>query len=235
MAVRIRLSLGFVSALALGWLALGCTETPYSFFPLGPPAAGVGGGVGTGGGAGSGGEVAASGGTGAVDSGGSLGQGGEAPMDDCTSVVDTSRTAVLLRTAGGLCVSAGSYAPLLGEVSFAVVLQECTGRLAQRWTIEEMEYGAKVFVNEAVVLNLDVQFAASDDGTPAVLYTRHRLYNQRFVELSQGDGTFKLSPLHTPDKCMSERAAGLQLWPCDEASTTQTFEVAACDAVTADP
>lgn len=156
-------------------------------------------------------------------------------MEDCTSVVDASRSAVLLRAASGLCVSAGSYAPLLGEVSFAVVLQECTGRLGQRWTIEEMEYGAKVFVNEAVVLNLDVQFAASDDGTQAVLFTRHRLYNQRFVQLTESDGSFKLSPLHTPDKCMSERGAGLQLWPCDDASTTQTFEVVACDAVSSDP
>lgn len=220
---------------ALSVLALGCTETPYSFFPITAPPSGSGGAA-TGGGAGSGGALSASGGAaGGSDSGGSLGQGGEGPTDACTSVVDAARTTVQLRAASGSCVSAGGYAPLLGEVSFAVVMQDCAGNLGQRWTIEEMEYGAIVFANEAVVLNLDVQFAASDDGTPAVLFTQHRLYNQRFVQLSQPGGTFKLSPLHTPDKCMSERGAGLELWPCDDAATDQTFEIVACDAVTPDP
>lgn len=224
----------FVFAFGLaGALLLGCTETPYSFFPIIAPPAGSGGDP-SGGATGSGGSGSSSGGmpaSGGADSGGSIGQGGEAPTDECQSAVDPARTTVQLRAASGLCVTAGSYAPLLGEAAFAVVLLPCAGELGQRWTIEQMEYGAIVFANEAVILNLDVRFAASDDGTPAVLYTQHRLYNQRFVQLSQEAGTFKLSPLHTPDKCMSERGAGLELWPCDDAVADQTFEILRCDDV----
>jgi len=216
--------------------ALACTETPYSFFPLPAPTPGTGGTVATGGGTVTGG--ASSGGSpaaGGAESGGSLGQGGDQPMTDCTSMADPTRTTIQLRASSGRCVSAGDYAPLLGEVSFAVVMRECAGELGQLWTLEEMEYGALVFANELVTLNLDVRFAASDDGTPAVLFTQHRLYNQRFVQLSQEAGTFKLSPLHTPDKCMSERGAGLELWPCETAVTDQTFEIIACDATSFDP
>jgi len=224
--VRLRLTLALGGALLLA-----CTETPYSFFPIVAPPAGTGG-VASGG-ATSGGGPSASGGVGATGgsaSGGTIGQAGAPPTDDCVSVVDPVRTTIQLKAPSGLCVTAGSYAPLLGEVSYAVVMQECAGQLGQRWTLEEMEYGALVFANEAVRLNLDVRFAASDDGTPAVLFTPHRLYNQRFVQLSGEGGTFKLSPLHTPEKCLSERGVGLELWPCEPTLTDQTFEIIACDA-----
>jgi len=214
-------------------LLLACTETPYSFFQL-PPGSSTGGSVATGGDALGSGGAGASGGTGAtggLSSGGSLGLGGEPGVEACESVVDPTRTTIQLRTASGLCVTTGDYAPLLGEDAFAVVLRACKGEVGQRWTLEEMEYGAIVFTSEAVLLNLDVRFAASDDGTPAVLYTPHRLYNQRFVELSAEAGTFKLQPLHTPTKCLSERTSGLELWPCDPDGTDQVFEIIACDAV----
>jgi hypothetical protein len=231
MSVRVHLAIGFGALLALA-----CTETPYPFFPLtagpnslsgGAPAVGAGGMPGVG--------ASSSGGVPNVGSGGTLGQGGEAPVTDCRSLIDPTRETIQLRTATGLCVSTGEYTPLLGEVSFAVVLQECQGTLGQRWTIEEMEYGAIVFASEAVVLNLDVRFAAADDGTPVVLYTPHRLYNQRFVQVSAEGGTFKLSPLHATTKCLSERGAGLELWPCDDAATDQTFEIVACDVTDAAP
>lgn len=218
--------------------ALACTETPYSFFQQ-PPPVGSGGLEATGGApAASGGTSSGSGGSGGVvgsgglGSGGSLGLGGAPAGDACESSVDPTRTAIQLRASSGLCVSVGGYAPLLGEEAFAVVLRECVGAVSQRWTLEEMEYGSLVFSSENVQLNLDVRFAASEDGTPAVLYTPHRLYNQRFVPLSEEGGSFKLSPLHTPDKCMSERAAGLELWPCDPAATDQTFDIITCDAIT---
>lgn len=225
--MRLRFTLALLAGSAL---LSACTETPYSFFPVSSPPPGTGGTVASGGAAAVGG---ASGGTlaaGGSPSGGMVGQAGAAPTDDCVSVVDSAQTTIQLKAPSGLCVTAGSYAPLLGEVSYAVVMQECAGQLGQRWTIEEMEYGALVFANEAVRLNLDVRFAASDDGTPAVLFTQHKLYNQRFVQLAGQAGTFKLSPLHTPDKCLSERGVGLELWPCDPAVTDQLFEVIACDA-----
>jgi hypothetical protein len=166
--------------------------------------------------------------------GGDLGMGGEPATSNCQSVLEPTRTAVQLETSSGLCVSLGQYAPLLGEVAFAVVLDECTGALGQRWTLEEMENGAIVFSSEAVVLNLDVRFAAADDATPVVLYTPHRLYNQRFVRVTSEDGTFKLSPLHATTKCLSERGSGLELWPCDAIADDQEFEIIACDEGKAD-
>jgi len=226
MRVR-RWLLGGFGAFAL--CALACTETPYQFFPQSGPGPSSGGAQGSG----TGGLTGGSGGV-PAGAGGALGMGGDLAASDCQSVLEPTRTAYQLQTSSGRCVSLGEYAPLLGEVAFAVVIDECTGALGQRWTMEAMEYGAIVFSSEGVVLNLDVRFAASDDGTPVVLYTPHRLYNQRFVQITAEDGTFTLSPLHAQTKCLSERGNGLELWPCDAAATDQTFELIACDAGSAE-
>ncbi len=122
-----------------------------------------------------------------------------------------------------LCVAQGIYSPLLGDPAYATALLPCEKSLAQLWKISVMDDGALEFRNQAVDLNLDVRFAASDDGTPTVLFTPHQLYNQRFTVLEGQDGTFKLSPLHAPTKCITRQDDTLLLLPCEGESSDQSF------------
>jgi hypothetical protein len=128
-----------------------------------------------------------------------------------------------------LCVSQGAYAPLRGQTSYATTLVECSESVAQMWALNQLDDRVLEIRNEAVDLNLDVRFAASDDATPIVLFDPHLLYNQQFSVL-EGDaaGSFKLAPLHAPTKCLTEADGSLILLPCEQGLDAQSFRRTAC-------
>jgi hypothetical protein len=92
--------------------------------------------------------------------------------------------------------------------------------------------------------NLDIRLAATADGTTAVLYEPHHLYNQRFfVRSGPGAGTEAtptggerwIAPRHADTKCLTalpEASSGqqVQIWPCDGLRVDQrwTFERWVC-------
>ncbi len=225
-------------ALGLLPLALGlpaCSETPYDL--IGDPAAfaTTGGSKGDGDGDGDGdGEPAKTGGTGAGGSStGGFGQGGEDSgfsSPGCEAARDPRLTVErIVSVPSGFCIAQGGPILLASQPGFEAVLQECDALRWQHWTMLAGEQGYLEIQNENARMNLDVKYAATDDGTPAVLFAPHLLYNQLFSLRPVTTDTFQLAPRHVPGKCLEARGTELEIWPCDNTKLEQTFQRIACE------
>jgi hypothetical protein len=126
----------------------------------------------------------------------------------------------------GLCFALGRSYPLVNDPAFLIALVQCDSDEKELWALHSMDPGI-AFENVSSGFNLDVQFAATDDGTPFVLFEPHQLYNQRFEQL-EAEGGFALSPLHAPGKCLTEHEGKLALLPCDPVNSNQTIRILEC-------
>lgn len=184
-----------------------CAETPYPFFVeegSGGGSACVGTTCSTGGGAGADGDFP--------------GEGVEPPGPACESASDPALVVEKLELLTGMCLAAGAPTLIAGSPGYELALVSCADAVEQGWTVRSQEMGLEIR-SESVGYNLDVRFAASSDGTPIVLYSPHRLYNQLFMIQAAFSGVFRLAPLHAPTQCLSQRGDRLELWPC---ATTET-------------
>lgn len=154
----------------------------------------------------------------------------EAPPETCTSELDPDlETTRLVLEASGQCVGAGAATTLGNDPAYLMEVGTCDGSGAQLWTLMLDETGLLEVRNEMTNFNLDVRFASSEDGTPAILYRAHQLYNQRFLQRPTASGeSYRLEARHAADKCLSYRVGRIELWPCDPTADDQLFRTESC-------
>lgn len=125
----------------------------------------------------------------------------------------------------------GAYELLLmKDPSYATALETCAADIDQVWAFSTLPGGGLEVRHEATDMNLDVRFAATDDGTPIGLFAPHQFQNQSFAVIASasGDGTFKLAPLNALTKCLTEQDGTLVLLPCAAGLNEQSFRRLTC-------
>ncbi len=219
-----------------------CSNTVYDFFPEGAnPSTGTGGGCAVAGCTTGFGATATSDSGSETTNGGPSGSGGHSidtgsagapPNEDtdaCMSKVFPDAPMLLIRfTQSGNCIRKGDPIPLGEDTGFAIETGACTQAPEGMWTANPYPY-ALSFRNEAVNLNLDVQFSSPAGGTPLVLYDPHPGYNQRFGKLGETASSFLLSPRFTQDMCLTEINGRVEIWPCNSAVGGQLIEFVDCE------
>lgn len=204
---------------AVGAGLLGCTETRFRFFDDDAPRTpcdveGCAGGDGNG----SGDETSATGGSRTTPE----------PSETCESASAPDVSLVRLQlTNSENCVSVGAFTELVSDPAYETALASCAATAAF-WFSMRGDDTSREIRSEATDYNVDVRFAASQAGTRVVLYAPHALYNQRFRVSPVAGESFRLSPLHAPTQCLSERSGTLEIWPCDESDVSQTFRKLSC-------
>ena len=115
---------------------------------------------------------------------------------------------------------------LMGNPGYRVALdQSCSSDPAGVWDLIAVGPGRFQFQNVGVDMNLDIQFAATTNGTPAVLYAPTMLRNQQFIFRSLGSSRFELAAAHVLNQCLAERLPQPEIWPCDPNDTTMIWQL----------
>ncbi len=208
---------------ALWPLIVACGQTSYDLYE--PVGAAVG----------SGGSAEATGGTTLTDSGGTGGTaapGGAGPVDEpdpCRASRDPTLLLTRVTLAGtNLCLSQGAATTFLESPGYEVIMTSCAEDEAQWWSVEGLSGGSWELRNEATNLNLDINYSAQTDGTPAVLFDPHRNFNQRFYIVPGPNESILFAPANTTGKCLEVRGDGVEMWPCDSQNPNQTFRQISC-------
>ncbi|MGC4090356.1 MAG: RICIN domain-containing protein [Polyangiaceae bacterium] len=79
--------------------------------------------------------------------------------------------------------------------------------------------------------NVDVETAATADGTRVIYFTPNGLKNQRFTFSARAERVFAMVPAHAPTSCVTEVSPEPQIFACDSAQSNQEWELlpASCD------
>jgi hypothetical protein len=225
------------SALVSALCALGCSQTGIDLIlrEATDPTGGGAGSTGTGGVSGAAGSAGTGGGggldAGSSDGGDGGGLGGGDGDPDCTSgLTEIEPGFVRIRNvATQLCLAQGDAIEVGGEPAYEAVLSECSGVASQLWQLRVAVPQSYEVRNVAVAMNLDMQYAGTADGTPAVLFRPLLLDNQRFYFLGLPGGGFWMSPGNVPPggapKCLRENTIGVDLRPCVGGDQSEAFEV----------
>jgi hypothetical protein len=220
-------------ALFTACCALGCSQTGIDLI-LPQATVSTGGAGGFGGSAPDGGL--SGGGSGGADSGppdagegGGLG-GGSGELDCSNGQSEVSPGYVRIRNvATGLCLGQGDAIEVGGEPAFEVLLVECMADPSQLWRLSATVADSYFVQNVPIEMNLDMQYAGTADGTPAVLFSAHQLDNQRFYFPPLPGGGFWMSPANVPfggvPKCLRENGSGVELRPCVAGDEREAFQV----------
>lgn len=216
---------GWRYAATLAPVVLGCGETTYDLYEQVDPGLGTSSG---------GALLSASGGdtNQAAPDGGSDGIGGDGSTDvpvECQASRDPSLTLVrLLAVDRNLCVAQGPATTFLEQPGYEIALGPCTEDASQYWTVRGLSNGSWELRNEGTAMNLDINYSNTADGTPVVLFTPHRLENQRFFILPGSGEAFLLAPDNAPWQCVEARDDSLEIWPCDAQNPAQNFKQISC-------
>jgi hypothetical protein len=124
------------------------------------------------------------------------------------------------------CLRAGEPTVLMGNPGYRVALDEsCSSDPAGVWDLIVAGPQRYQFQNVGVDMNLDIQFAATSNGTPAVLYAPTMLRNQQFIFRSLGSSRFELAAAHAFAQCLAERVPQPEIWPCNPNDTTMIWQL----------
>jgi hypothetical protein len=160
------------------------------------------------------------------------GVGGDAANEvptQCQASRDASLVLVrLLATGQDQCVSQGAATFFLESPGFETMLSPCGEDATQYWTVRGLSDGSWELRNEGSAMNLDINYDYKVDGTPVVLFTAHRLDNQRFFILPGSTDSFLLAPYSAPGQCVEARDGALEIWPCDAENPHQNFRQISC-------
>lgn len=221
-------------ALATAWGLAGCSEKPVDLIWAEDQGGGsLGGAKGKG--------PAASGGADlGGETGGSTGEGGAGVIGGCDSVEDLY---LVRQSQSELCLQKGATTTVGGAPAFQVQLAPCTSGIEQLWALlPQADADVYEFRHVETGYNLDIRFASSADGTVAILFEPHQLYelyNQRFfVRSGPAAGTEDelvggprwLAPRHVDSKCLTHLSGAaegteMQIWPCAAEATNQRWEI----------
>ena len=203
----------------LVWLAFlaACTSTPLDVV-YAASSAGAGAGAGAGAAAGAvdaGADAAAEAGTGA---------GGAATADagPC-SVVGPGRY-VLRSRANGLCLGQGAPTTVFGNPGYLLDFAADCRLQARSWQlVSTTTPNVFSFQNLLSGFVLDVQMAATRDGTPVITYGETGFDNQRFEVRARDTFASELRPQHHPQSCVSATAESAQITTCEPTDSTQAW------------
>lgn len=217
-------ALGWRSLVVLTPSILGCGETTYDLYEQVDP-----------------GLLTSSGGALASATGGAMNQVGSTGGNDgiggdsadvpveCQASRDPSLTLVrLLSTSSNLCVTQGAATTFRESPGYETTLSPCIEHVSQYWTVRGLSDGSWELRNEGSAMNLDINYSYTADGTPVVLFTPHRLENQRFYILPGASDSFLLAPDNAPWQCVEAVDNSLSIWPCDAQDLAQNFEQISC-------
>lgn len=161
--------------------------------------------------------------------GGNNGDGTDVTPPQCQASRDTSLTLVRLSIPSrDQCVTQGSATVFIDSPGYEVSLSTCVEDAAQYWTVRGLNDGSWELRNEGSSMNLDINYSYTADGTPVVLFTPHRLENQRFYILPGATDSFLLAPHNAPWQCVEARGDALEIWPCDAENPAQNFQQVSC-------
>ncbi len=204
-------------------LLVACGESTYDLYEPVDPGFGVG----------EGGSIVSTGGQQEPPSTGGapdVGTGGSTPtVNPCQASRDSSLTLVRIQLSeSDLCITRGDATTFLESPGYEVVLAPCAEDETQWWTVAGLSDGSWELRNEATDMNLDMNYAATSDGTPAVLFDAHGNHNQRFYILPGAAETIFFAPSHVRGKCLEARDNDVEMWPCDPENSAQNFKQIAC-------
>ncbi len=123
-----------------------------------------------------------------------------------------------------LCLGRAGPITIAGDPAFDVALAVCSDDL-QSWRLIAADFALFNARHVSTEYNLDIKFAATSDGTPAVLYPPHQLYNQRFAFDPRDDGALSIAPRNVPAKCLTQVGLEAQIFPCEPADPAQAWEL----------
>lgn len=174
------------------------------------------------------------------DTGGRAGVAGGGAIGGC----DSDENHYLVRqNQSDLCLQKGAPTTVGGAPAFRTQIARCVSSLEQLWTLlPQADADAYEFRHVETGNNLDIRFAASADGTIAILFEPHQvyeLYNQRFFVRSgpaagtEGElvgGPRWLAPRHVDSKCLTHlpdavEDTEVQIWPCAADDPDQLWEI----------
>jgi len=164
-------------------------------------------------------DAAAGGGAGS----GGAGSAGSAPDAGPCSMVGPGRY-VLRSQANGLCLGQGAPTTVFGNPGFLLNFAADCRLPARSWQLS-----ATVVPNVFSLQNvssgfvLDVQMAATRDGTAVITYGENGFDNQRFEVRARNTFASELRPQHHPQSCVSATADSAQIVTCDSADPTQAW------------
>jgi hypothetical protein len=221
-----------------------CSETPIdaltidSVGGLAPPGeAGTGGASGAGGSlgvpsvGGSGGSVSPKGGSGPLppppDPEG--GAGGSRECPEPVSMVWVGSFSIR-SSASQLCLHGGPETPLATpgphETAYALELTEACSSAEWELVASRAPVGSYIVRSQEIPdRDLDIEFGATDNGTPAILYAPVSGLHQRFYFRERMPSKFEIMPAHTTGKCLGDTADGLEISTCTSTNEAQAWEL----------
>ena len=165
---------------------------------------------------------AATGGAGTDGAGsGGVGGGGAASDPEPCSMVGAGHY-VLRSQANGLCLGQGAPTTVFGNPGFLLEFAEDCQLPARSWLLSATAL-PNVFTIQNVSSGyvLDVQMAATQDGTPVITYGKTGFDNQRFEVRARDTFVSELRPQHHPQSCVSATADSARITTCEPTNSTQ--------------
>jgi hypothetical protein len=164
----------------------------------------------------------------AAANGGGGGSGGFAGGNDAVDAGPCSRVGagryVLRSQANGLCLGQGAPTMVFGNPGFLLDFAPDCREPARTWLLVATAV-PNVFSLQNPVSGyvLDVQMAATRDGTPVITYGENNFDNQRFEVRARNAFASELRPQHHPQSCVSATASSAQIATCAPTDPSQAW------------
>lgn len=131
---------------------------------------------------------------------------------------------VLRSRANGLCLGQGAPTTVFGNPGFLLDFAADCRQQARSWQLVATAV-PNVFSLQNLLSGfvLDVQMAATRDGTPVITFGENGFDNQRFEVRARDAFASELRPQHHPQSCVAAAAVGAQIATCDPADSTQAW------------
>jgi hypothetical protein len=165
----------------------------------------------------------------AEDSGAS--SDGSAP-DAGSCFAPASGRFVLRSALSDSCLGSGEPTTVFGNPAFDTRFDADCSAPAQEWDLSATgSTGVFAFKNVGSAYNLDVRMAATQNGTPVIVYASTGLANQQFEARPRGSSTYELRPQHAPTSCVGASMPGAQISICSASDTSQAWQFERSDCL----
>ena len=161
--------------------------------------------------------------TGGASGGGGAGGAGGAEASPPCSIVGPGKY-VLRSRANGLCLGQGAPTTVFGNPGFLLDFAADCRLPARTWQlVATVVPNVFSLQNSSSGFVLDVQMAATRDGTPVITYGETGFDNQRFEVRARDMFASELRAQHHPQSCVAATVTSAQIATCDPTDTTQSW------------
>ena len=139
---------------------------------------------------------------------------------------------VLKSALNGQCLGAGSPTTVFGNPAFETdFAADCT-LPAQAWDLSPAgALSVFSFKNVGSADDLDVRMAATQSGTPVIVYPATGLDNQKFEARARSGSTYELRPQHATASCVLATVLTAQIAPCAPNDSAQAWQIERSDCL----